>query len=181
MINNAMTRRGLLGLAGAGLLAGMVAAPAETAEAAVFRFRQWNRSTVYVWSTISSAWYVGSAVEEWDDSSRLDLVTTYRQPDPASSIIRIKYGTPLSGARASCDCDYDGLGRIKSAVITVSKKMNLSVWSKELRVALMRHEVGHALGFDHSSTGRDVMYGKTLGPMNLSQFHRDRLRLVYGS
>lgn len=175
-MNKIINRRSLLGLLGAGVIAATVPTSAEAAG-----YVRWNRPTVYVWSTIPSIWYVGTAVEAWDDSSKLELITTYTTPDPASSIIKIKYGRPPGTARAYCDCDYDGLGRIKSATITISDRINLSALSKDHRIALIRHEVGHALGFDHSSTGRDVMYRQPDRPCDLSQFHKDRLRQVYGS
>lgn len=178
MINNTMTRRGMLGLAGAGLLAGIVAAPADTAEAA--GVARWNRPTVHVVNLLGTAWPVNVAAEAWDNSSSLDLVTVTSINYRVSNII-VRFGRLPSGVLGRCATARDGLGRYKAATVTINDRITGS-YPYGSKVLLVRHEIGHALGFNHTSK-RDVM-NETIsasGSPLLGWFHQDTLRRVYGS
>lgn len=178
MINNTMTRRGLLGLIGAGALAATVAA-VEPAEAATVVAR-WNRPTVYVVNQLGSAWPVSSAAEAWDDSSTLDLITVTGINYSRSNIV-VRWGKLPTGVLGKTATSRDGLGRYKSATITINDRISKSYPSAS-KLLLVRHEIGHALGFNHTQK-RDVMNGtiSSSGCPLLGYFHVDTLRRVYGS
>lgn len=178
MINNTVSRRGLLGLIGSGFVAGTVGAtvPAEAREA----ITRWNRTTVHVVNQLGDAWPVRSAAEAWDNSSRFNLVTI-DEINYSYSMILVRFGSLPSGVLGRCDCQRDGLGRYKRAYVTINERISPS-YSYQSRVKLLRHEIGHALGFRHS-TLRNVMNQKITSDSSsyLSYWHMDTMRKVYGS
>ncbi|GAB3749982.1 zinc metalloprotease [Microlunatus parietis] len=178
MINSTVSRRGLLGLIGVGVVAGLVGV--EQAHAA--GVARWNRTTVHVENLLGSAWPVRAAAEAWDDSSALDLVAV-EGPAPirGTSIITVKWGQLPTGTLGYCSTSKDGYGRYKRAVITINDRIVKS-YPYQLKVMLVRHEIGHALGFNHT-TKRDVMNQSinSAGSPLLGYYHLDTLRRVYGS
>lgn len=174
-----INRRTLL----AGLAGGAVAAILPALPAAAVAHPRWNRTTVKVWDRLGTAWPVQVAAEAWDDSSKLDVVRVTATPSRADSVIEIRSGNLPAGILGNTTVARDSLGRIKWATVIINQSIRLNEFESGRRLALVRHEIGHALGFNHSRTGRDVMLEQIRrgGPTELSQFHRDELRATYGA
>lgn len=175
-----INRRTLL----AGLAGGTVAAIVGPAiPAAAVAHPRWNRTTVKVWDRLGTAWPVQVAAEAWDDSSKLDVVRVTAAPSRADSVIEIRTGNLPAGILGNTTLTYDALGRIKWATVIINQSIRMNEFESGRRLALVRHEIGHCLGFRHSRTGRDVMLEQIRrgGPTDLSQFHRDELRATYGA
>jgi len=173
-----ISRRGLLAGLG-GIVAGTLVGTAGVAEAA--SFPKWNRSTVQVWDRLGAGWPVQTAAEAWDDSSKLDVVRVTK-PAAGASVITVEFGVLPARVLGQTFVARDGLGRYKSARVVINSTIDARRFDTTRRLALVRHEVGHALGFNHSRTGTDVMQEQILvgGPCGLSDFHRETLRKVYG-
>lgn len=181
-----ISRRGFLGLVGGVAVAGVAGvAGVGTAEAVPVTpptILKWNRSKVYVLDKLGAAWPVREAVEAWDDSSLLDLARVSSLPSASVSYIVVQYGKLPTGTLGVASRSYDSAGRICRATVTINNTIRLAVFEPARRLALVRHEIGHCLGFNHTSDGTDVMEGKIIkgGPTALSQYHKDTLRRTYG-
>lgn len=176
-----INRRGFLGLLG-GVAVASVAGVADAAPVVAPSILKWNRSKVYVLDKLGSAWPVREAVEAWDDSSLLDLAWVSSLPAGSVSVITVKYGKLPTGTLGVASRVYDSAGRISGATVTINNTIRLAVFEPARRLALVRHEVGHCLGFNHTHDGTDVMEGEIIkgGPTALSQYHKDTLRGRYG-
>lgn len=178
MINNTMSRRGLLGLIGAGALAVAVPAVAE-ASVTLPTMTRWNRTTVHLVNQLGSAWPVASAATKWADPSKLDLVTISKI-NYNYSMILVRFGRLPVGILGQASCERDGRGEFKRAYITINDRISKS-YPYSLKLLLLRHEIGHAVGFAHTRT-RDVMnqiIDKNGIPL-LGSYHMESLRKTYG-
>lgn len=180
MINNTMSRRGLLGLLGAGAIAVAVPVAAEASPVTLPTITRWNRPTVHLVNQLGTAWPVAAAATKWSDPSRLDLVTISKI-NYNYSMIFVRFGRLPVGILGETSTERDGRGEFKRAYITINDRISKS-YPYSLKLLLLRHEIGHAVGFAHTRT-RDVMnqtidrYGVPL----LSYYHMDLLRRTYGS
>lgn len=171
-----INRRGLLGLLGAGIVAGVITVP-TAAEAAI---RRWNRTSLQVVNQLGSAWPVAAALTVWDRASALDLVAVTKIDYGASNII-VRFGRLPAGVLGECSVKYDGLYRYKQATVVINDRISKS-YPYSLKLLLLRHEIGHALGFAHT-TKRDVMNQRidSSGVPLPGMYHVSELQKVYGS
>lgn len=142
----------------------------------------WSGPDVSIRSQLDDPdWPVQEAAEAWDDSSYLDITYTGTSCTKVYACITVKWGPLPDTTLGYTTRAKDGMGRYKACTIVINDRM-LPSFDDRRKLQLLRHEVGHCFGFNHSRTGQDVMYGliQVGGPLNLSDFHKTRLCEVYG-
>ncbi len=115
----------------------------------------WNLTTLYYYETIPSKWdwSLSTAVAKWNGSGgKIKLVRT---PYKARARVFISYGSTGGAAGMAT------VGATPGAWVHLNPSYNtvdsLNVWRQVEVMALFTHEIGHVLGFQHTSASCSLM------------------------
>ena len=135
---------------------------------------RWNRATVYVVNELDPTWPVAVAAEAWDTPSRLDLIIVDRCPVRSPSASRCS--GPAARGDAGGDVDRTRRPGPPSPGDDHDQRSDRARYDAS-QAAAGAHELGHAIGFNHTQKD-DVMNEKITETGNplLGYFHVDTLR-----
>ncbi len=138
-------------LAAVGLLAATPALASANAKGG------WKGDKVYVVDHTGSLWRVGTGAEVMDDGSPLDLVYRTKCPTPSSRCIDVYSPKKVSGSAVGLTKTTVSNGYIVDAKVYLENDWGKKA-SQAQRDAVIRHELGHAVGLGHTSRKTSIMH-----------------------
>jgi hypothetical protein len=136
----------------------------------------WAANKVYVVDATNSAWPVKTAADRLGDNSSLQLAWTRACPAKAQCIfVKTKQ---LTGATVG-STTYSYSGRmIVSATVYLDTRFAKSSYRN--RLTDVTHELGHAVGLNHTNDKTSCMYPDvSVGATTPNKADYDRLRVLY--
>lgn len=136
----------------------------------------WAANNVYVVDATNSAWPVQTAANRLADYSSLQLLWTHTCPAKAQCIfVRTKQ---LTGSTLGLTTySYSGLD-IVSATVYLDTRFAKSSYRN--RLTDVTHELGHAVGLNHTNDKTSCMYPDvSVGATTPNRADYDRLRILY--
>jgi hypothetical protein len=136
----------------------------------------WAANKVYVVDATSSAWPVGTAAERLGNNSSLVLVWSKTCPAKAQCIfVKTKKLTGTTVGQTTYA--YSGL-TIVSATVYLDTRFATSSYRN--RLTDVTHELGHAVGLNHTNDKTSCMYPDvSVGATTPNKADYDRLRVLY--
>lgn len=141
---------------------------------------RWEKETLNVYIIENSKEYImKKAFTKWQSASAQRIKFNYVKNEEQADII-VEYVENLPGMVVGlCTNNYNGATIIHSKIDLARKNLYKSILTNDEYYRIMLHEIGHALGLEHTNDQNSIMRENTMEITDISLRDRKTFQALY--